>query len=277
MSTSAFHPEDDEFDRNCPRICGVCGDKATGFHFNAMTCEGCKGFFRRSMKKKANFTCPFNGNCSITKDNRRHCQACRLKRCQDIGMMKEFILTDEEVQRKKEIILKRKEEEAIKEAKKPKLSDDQEKTIALLMEAHRKTYDESYSDFNKFRPPVRSSSEMEASGQSFPIESPRDLCSADYFGSFNSSPSDGCRLSMDMSQIAKSHFSSFFGIPQDDSGNSKEDSTLSMLPHLADLVSYSIQKVIGFAKAIPGFSRPFTGVAGATDKISGWPKEFKFA
>lgn len=36
----------DEFDRNVPRICGVCGDKATGFHFNAMTCEGCKGFFR---------------------------------------------------------------------------------------------------------------------------------------------------------------------------------------------------------------------------------------
>ena len=35
-----------EFDRNVPRICGVCGDRATGFHFNAMTCEGCKGFFR---------------------------------------------------------------------------------------------------------------------------------------------------------------------------------------------------------------------------------------
>ncbi|KAG8129544.1 putative Vitamin D3 receptor protein [Naja naja] len=78
-----------DFDRNIPRICGVCGDKATGFHFNAMTCEGCKGFFRRSMKRKAMFTCPFNGDCKITKDNRRHCQACRLKRCVDIGMMKE--------------------------------------------------------------------------------------------------------------------------------------------------------------------------------------------
>lgn len=44
VSTSAQGSE--EFDRNAPRICGVCGDKATGFHFNAMTCEGCKGFFR---------------------------------------------------------------------------------------------------------------------------------------------------------------------------------------------------------------------------------------
>ncbi|XP_051865304.1 vitamin D3 receptor-like [Pristis pectinata] len=252
-STSVYQPEDDEFDRNCPRICGVCGDKATGFHFNAMTCEGCKGFFRRSMKKKANFTCPFNGSCSITKDNRRHCQACRLKRCQDIGMMKEFILTDEEVQRKKEMILKRKEEEAIKEAKKPKLTDDQEKLIALLIEAHHKTYDTSYSDFNQFRPPVRGSSAMEASGQSFSIESPQDLCSADSFSSFNSSSSDGCSLSMEMSQITKSHFSNIFGMHHDDCGISKEVPDFAMLPHLADLVSYSIQKVIGFAKAIPGF------------------------
>lgn len=44
VSTSTL--AQDEFDRNVPRICGVCGDKATGFHFNAMTCEGCKGFFR---------------------------------------------------------------------------------------------------------------------------------------------------------------------------------------------------------------------------------------
>ncbi|XP_057276854.1 vitamin D3 receptor-like [Pezoporus wallicus] len=87
-STSLPDPSTD-CDRNVPRICGVCGDKATGFHFNAMTCEGCKGFFRRSMKRKAMFTCPFNGDCKITKDNRRHCQACRLKRCVDIGMMKE--------------------------------------------------------------------------------------------------------------------------------------------------------------------------------------------
>lgn len=33
--------EDDE-----PKVCHVCGDQATGYHFNALTCEGCKGFFR---------------------------------------------------------------------------------------------------------------------------------------------------------------------------------------------------------------------------------------
>lgn len=29
-----------------PKACGVCGDMAKGYHFNALTCEGCKGFFR---------------------------------------------------------------------------------------------------------------------------------------------------------------------------------------------------------------------------------------
>lgn len=39
----------------------------------------------------------------------------------------------------------------------------------------------------------------------------------------------------------------------DDPAVTLDLSPLSMLPHLADLVSYSIQKVIGFAKMIPGF------------------------
>lgn len=46
MAASTSLPDPGDLDRNAPRICGVCGDRATGFHFNAMTCEGCKGFFR---------------------------------------------------------------------------------------------------------------------------------------------------------------------------------------------------------------------------------------
>ncbi|NWY65591.1 VDR protein, partial [Erithacus rubecula] len=232
-----------------PRVCGVCGDRATGFHFNAMTCEGCKGFFRRSMKRKAMFSCPFSGDCHITKDNRRHCQACRLKRCLDIGMMKEFILTDEEVQRKRELILKRKEEEALKESLKPKLSEEQQKVIDVLLEAHRKTYDPTYADFTKFRPPVRNKPSSKGAPKSSSLLT-QDLSSedsSDLFG-FSTFPE---RFSWaDSAEPAP-----FPGLEEQDESSSMnlEFSQLSMLPHLADLVSYSIQKVIGFAKMIPGF------------------------
>uniref|UniRef100_A0A6J0SZI1 Vitamin D3 receptor n=1 Tax=Pogona vitticeps TaxID=103695 RepID=A0A6J0SZI1_9SAUR len=229
-------PVSSEFDRNIPRICGVCGDKATGFHFNAMTCEGCKGFFRRSMKRKAMFTCPFNGDCKITKDNRRHCQACRLKRCVDIGMMKEFILTDEEVQRKREMIMKRKEEEALKESLKPKLLEEQQQVIDILLEAHRKTFDPTYSDFSQFRPPVR---RRRIPSRSSSVMTQSFSSSEDSLDMFSCSPEPKIPELSDDS---------------DESGCMSIDfSHLSMLPHLADLVSYSIQKVIGFAKMIPGF------------------------
>lgn len=61
------------------------------------------------------------------------------------------ILTDEEVQRKREMILKRKEEEALKDSLRPKLSEEQQHIITILLEAHHKTYDPSYTDFRDFR------------------------------------------------------------------------------------------------------------------------------
>ncbi|XP_032065276.1 vitamin D3 receptor isoform X1 [Thamnophis elegans] len=240
-----------DFDRNIPRICGVCGDKATGFHFNAMTCEGCKGFFRRSMKRKAMFTCPFNGDCKITKDNRRHCQACRLKRCVDIGMMKEFILTDEEVQRKREMIIKRKEEEALKESLKPKLLEEQQRVIDTLLEAHRKTYDPTYSDFSQFRPPVRQNENKEHTSRSSSDMTPGFSFSDD--SSDTSSFSSGSTQSANHIYIHEPMMFSSLELNDDSTSMSIDLSHLSMLPHLADLVSYSIQKVIGFAKTIPGF------------------------
>uniref|UniRef100_A0A8C4E6E6 Vitamin D receptor b n=1 Tax=Dicentrarchus labrax TaxID=13489 RepID=A0A8C4E6E6_DICLA len=246
VSTSTLAP--DEFDRNVPRICGVCGDKATGFHFNAMTCEGCKGFFRRSMKRKAAFTCPFNGSCTITKDNRRHCQACRLKRCVDIGMMKEFILTDEEVQRKKDLIQRRKDEEAQREAereaRRPRLTDEQSQVIATLVEAHHKTYDDSYSDFCRFRPPVREGPVTRSASRAASLHSLSDASS----DSFSHSP-ESVDTKMNFNNLLMMYHEQ--GSSPDSS--EEEGSSFSMLPHLADLVSYSIQKVIGFAKMIPGF------------------------
>ncbi|KAF7485315.1 vitamin D3 receptor [Marmota monax] len=196
------------------------------------------------MKRKALFTCPFNGDCRITKDNRRHCQACRLKRCVEIGMMKEFILTDEEVQRKREMILKRKEEEALKDSLRPKLSEEQQHIIAILLDAHHKTYDPTYADFDQFRPPVR---DHETEG-SYPAGH-----TPSFSRNSSSSGSDLYTTSLDM--MEPSNFSNLDLSEEDpdDPSVTLDLSQLSMLPHLADLVSYSIQKVIGFAKMIPGF------------------------
>ncbi|XP_076368550.1 nuclear hormone receptor HR96-like [Tachypleus tridentatus] len=83
------------------KICGVCGDKALGYNFNAITCESCKAFFRRNAVKTKDFKCPFNNNCKVDIITRRFCQKCRLKKCFEIGMKKEWILTDEEKRIKK--------------------------------------------------------------------------------------------------------------------------------------------------------------------------------
>lgn len=79
-----------------PKTCAVCGDKALGYNFNAVTCESCKAFFRRNALAKKQFTCPFNQNCEITVVTRRFCQKCRLKKCMDIGMKSENIMSEED-------------------------------------------------------------------------------------------------------------------------------------------------------------------------------------
>lgn len=37
--------------REANKICGVCGDRALGYNFNAVSCESCKAFFRRNALK----------------------------------------------------------------------------------------------------------------------------------------------------------------------------------------------------------------------------------
>ncbi|XP_038636944.1 bile acid receptor isoform X4 [Scyliorhinus canicula] len=75
-------------------LCVVCGDKASGYHYNALTCEGCKGFFRRSITKNAVYKCKNGGNCEMDMYMRRRCQECRLKKCKDVGMLAECLLTE---------------------------------------------------------------------------------------------------------------------------------------------------------------------------------------
>nr|ASL70604.1 nuclear receptor [Brachionus koreanus] len=71
--------------------CAVCGDKATGKHYGANSCDGCKGFFRRSVRKNHMYTCRFKKNCIVDKDKRNQCRYCRLKKCFRAGMKKEAV------------------------------------------------------------------------------------------------------------------------------------------------------------------------------------------
>ncbi|XP_055974692.1 bile acid receptor isoform X2 [Sorex fumeus] len=87
MGTSAGRIKGDE-------LCVVCGDRASGYHYNALTCEGCKGFFRRSITKNAVYKCKNGGNCVMDMYMRRKCQECRLRKCKEMGMLAECLLTE---------------------------------------------------------------------------------------------------------------------------------------------------------------------------------------
>nr|ABU89806.2 nuclear receptor subfamily 1 group D variant delta [Mytilus galloprovincialis] len=71
-------------------LCRVCGDKASGFHYGVHACEGCKGFFRRSIQQKIQYRpCLKNQQCNIMRVNRNRCQYCRLKKCIAVGMSRD--------------------------------------------------------------------------------------------------------------------------------------------------------------------------------------------
>ncbi|XP_056906809.1 nuclear receptor subfamily 2 group C member 1 isoform X2 [Takifugu flavidus] len=71
--------------------CVVCGDKASGRHYGAVSCEGCKGFFKRSIRKNLVYTCRGSGECAINKLHRNRCQYCRLQRCIALGMKQDSV------------------------------------------------------------------------------------------------------------------------------------------------------------------------------------------
>ncbi|XP_072880644.1 retinoic acid receptor beta isoform X2 [Hemitrygon akajei] len=86
-----------------PRVykpCFVCQDKSSGYHYGVSACEGCKGFFRRSIQKHMVYTCHREKNCVINKVTRNRCQYCRLQKCFEVGMSKESVRNDRNKKKK---------------------------------------------------------------------------------------------------------------------------------------------------------------------------------
>ncbi|XP_061298911.1 nuclear receptor ROR-alpha A-like [Pezoporus flaviventris] len=71
--------------------CKICGDKSSGIHYGVITCEGCKGFFRRSQQSSLSYACSRQQNCPIDRASRNRCQHCRLQKCLRLGMSRDAV------------------------------------------------------------------------------------------------------------------------------------------------------------------------------------------
>ncbi|KAI6072993.1 Nuclear receptor subfamily 1 group I member 3 [Aix galericulata] len=221
------------------KVCAVCGDRATGYHFHVMTCEGCKGFFRRSINKGVHFTCPFARSCPVTKAKRRQCQACRLQKCLDVGMRKDMIMSEEALGRRRALRRQRR----LAREQPGELTAEQRELIGILIAAHQRTFDSSFSQFVHYRVSREPGGRrwLNWGGARRGADPPRPL------------PQPAVRLYI---PSPRSPSPSGPAVPSPQLECGAEDvlpDVFSMLPHFADLSTFMIQQVIKFAKEIPAF------------------------
>ncbi|XP_069364864.1 nuclear receptor subfamily 2 group E member 1-like isoform X1 [Maniola hyperantus] len=72
-------------------LCRVCGDKASGKHYGVPSCDGCRGFFKRSIRRNLDYICKENGSCVVDVSRRNQCQACRFSKCLRVNMKKDAV------------------------------------------------------------------------------------------------------------------------------------------------------------------------------------------
>ncbi|XP_041633598.1 nuclear receptor subfamily 5, group A, member 5 [Cheilinus undulatus] len=89
-TSQEFKTESDsrpESEESCP----VCGDKVSGYHYGLLTCESCKGFFKRSVQNNKHYTCAEQQSCPMNLWQRKRCPSCRFQKCLAVGMKREAV------------------------------------------------------------------------------------------------------------------------------------------------------------------------------------------
>ncbi|CAG7721516.1 unnamed protein product [Allacma fusca] len=143
--------------RASSKVCEVCGDRAKSFHFGGVSCDSCKAFFRRAVQSDSHnsFRCPYDGSCVITVTTRKTCQACRFKRCLQIGMEKKWVMNEDE----RNTFQKQRQEKKIKKIK----GSDQRihtSTVNLSVSSPVDSFEPDVADMLKFMS-VEDQSEIE--------------------------------------------------------------------------------------------------------------------
>lgn len=88
------YPDAPDTKEGIEELCPVCGDKVSGYHYGLLTCESCKGFFKRTVQNKKVYTCVADRSCHIDKSQRKRCPFCRFQKCLDVGMKLEAVRAD---------------------------------------------------------------------------------------------------------------------------------------------------------------------------------------
>ncbi|XP_066995925.1 ecdysone receptor [Anabrus simplex] len=203
--------------RQQEELCLVCGDRASGYHYNALTCEGCKGFFRRSITKNAVYQCKYGNNCEIDMYMRRKCQECRLKKCLHVGMRPECVVPEYQC------IVKRKEKKAQKEKDKPNSTTNGSPEVVMMKEPESKVEPEKLPAPNGVKPVSPEQEEL--------------IHRLVYFQNEYEQPSEE-----DLKRITNQ--------PSDG-----EDQSDLRFRHITEITILTVQLIVEFAKRLPGFDK----------------------
>ncbi|KHJ81484.1 zinc finger, C4 type, partial [Oesophagostomum dentatum] len=114
------------------------------FHCRAITCEGCKGFFRRTAQRHLTYTCKGVEKCAINKQTRNICQRCRFLKCKAAGMSTDLVLNEGERVQKRELIKENRErrhlEHLLTLIKGPPIDENHAKELRFEIDLITKSY-----------------------------------------------------------------------------------------------------------------------------------------
>ncbi|XP_046390481.1 ecdysone receptor isoform X3 [Ischnura elegans] len=210
--------------RQQEELCLVCGDRASGYHYNALTCEGCKGFFRRSITKNAVYQCKYGNNCEIDMYMRRKCQECRLKKCLSVGMRPECVVPEYQCQVKREAKKAQKDKDKPNSTTNgsPEMKDPETKVMRIFDE----------------KPQAQAGSPAAVNGVK-PVSPEQEelIHRLVYFQNEYEQPSEE-----DLKRITNQ--------PSDG-----EDASDLRFRHITEITILTVQLIVEFAKRLPGFDK----------------------